>query len=125
MTLFANAGLEPIASLPGAAVNSSSFKVSGRSHCFDGHFDGAPILPGVAHIALALSACAAQSGQPVVLKALRDFRLKHPLKPGDEVEVVLSAGSNATTTRFEVRCRGEAVSSGLLVVEAGSVGARG
>ncbi|MEO8678369.1 MAG: hydroxymyristoyl-ACP dehydratase [Vicinamibacterales bacterium] len=94
--------------------------MSERSRCFDGHFDGAPILPGVAHLALALSACAAQSGRAVVLKALRDFRLKNPLMPGDDVDVRLTPGSDASEIRFEIRRRGEAASVGVLIVDQGN-----
>ena len=99
---------------------ASFFKVSERSPCFDGHFEGAPILPGIAHIALALTACAARAGAPVLLKGLRDFRLAHPLAPGDEVSVVLTAGTDPATIRFEIRRVSEAVSGGLLVVDPGS-----
>ena len=100
---------------PEASAGSSYFKVSERSRCFDGHFDGAPILPGVAHVALALSACANQGRKPLALGGLRDFRLRRPLRPGDEVEVVLTEGRDATSIRFEIRCLGESVTVGVLV----------
>jgi 3-hydroxymyristoyl/3-hydroxydecanoyl-(acyl carrier protein) dehydratase len=98
-----------------APAGSSYFKVSERSRCFDGHFEGAPILPGVVHVALALSACVNQAGKPLTLTGLRDFRLRRPLRPGDEVDVVLTGGSDATSIRFEIRCRGESVTVGVLV----------
>ena len=46
------------------------FSLAEDSPCFDGHFDGAPILPGIAHLALALTACARESGQARVLTGL-------------------------------------------------------
>lgn len=125
MTLFPEAGLEPIPGPLAASAGSSYFKVSERSRCFDGHFDGAPILPGVAHVALALSACVKQAGRPLVLKGLRDFRLKRPLRPGDEVEVVLTEGKDAAFVRFEIRCLGESVTVGLLVFNPAYDGSRG
>lgn len=125
MTLFPQAGFEPIPAPLAASASSSYFKVSERSRCFDGHFDGAPILPGVAHVALALSACAKQAGRPVALKGLRDFRLRRPLRPGDEVEVVLTEGKDAAFVRFEIRCLGESVTVGLLVFNSADDGSLG
>jgi hypothetical protein len=109
LTLFPNAGLDPIdEGAPGVAL------VEG-SPCFDGHFDGAPILPGIAHLALALSACARESGRARVLIGLRNVRFSRTLGPGDEVEVVLAAGHLPHSIRFELRCRGAHASSGLLL----------
>lgn len=85
---------------------------------FDGHFDGAPILPGVAHIALAIRACTEESGGPRPLSGLRDVRFTRPLAPGDEVEVLLREGEEADSVRFEIRSRDELASVGLLIFEA-------
>ncbi len=85
------------------------------SRCFEGHFEGAPILPGVAHLALALSACAGEAGSPRVVTGVRDFRLERPLGPGDEVEVLLADDGEARSVRFEIRCRGETASVGVLL----------
>lgn len=85
------------------------------SRCFEGHFEGAPILPGVAHLALALSACGGEPGRPRVLTGVRDFRLKRPLGPRDQVEVVLADGREPGSVRFEIRCHGEAASVGVLL----------
>lgn len=70
---------------------------------FHGHFDGAPILPGVAHIALAAEAAA----RP--LRGVRDVRFKRPIVPGEAVEVILDG------ERFEIRANGEIASTGTLV----------
>ena len=101
--------------MPGAPAGSSYFKVSERSRCFDGHFEGAPILPGVAHIAMALTAYAINTGRHIVLSGLRDLKLKHPLGPGDEAEVILTDSGDATTVKFEIRRLGESVSTGVLL----------
>jgi hypothetical protein len=69
----------------------------------------------VAHLALALSACGAEAGNPRVVSGVRDFRITHPLRPGDEVEVVLADGREPSSVRFEIRCRSEAASVGVLV----------
>ena len=97
-----------------APAGSWFFKIAESSCCFDGHFDGVPILPGVAHLALALSACEAQAGRAHTLRAVRDLRLKRPLRPGDEVTVVLTAGADGASVKFELRCVGESVTVGHL-----------
>jgi 3-hydroxymyristoyl/3-hydroxydecanoyl-(acyl carrier protein) dehydratase len=119
LSLFPDAGFDPVSTV---ADGVSRFVVSERSRCFDGHFDGAPILPGVAHVALALSACAEQDGRARTLKSLRDLRLKRPLKPGDEVEVVLTASADTTSVKFEIRCLGQVVTTGVLVFDASDGG---
>ena len=115
--MFPHAGLELIPRAPGAPDDTWRFRVSAHSRCFDGHFDGAPIFPGVAHLALALQACALRSGQPGRLKGLRELRLRHPLVPGDDVAVTLTADRASSTVRFEIRCRGQAASSGTLIFQ--------
>lgn len=109
LTLFPNAGMVPIDD------SASRFSVAEDSRCFDGHFDGAPILPGVAHLALALAACERKAGRARVLTGLRDIRFKRPLGPGDEVEIILAGGEQPNSVRFDIRCRGEQASSGLLI----------
>jgi hypothetical protein len=125
LTLFPHAGFHAIPAPLAALESAVYFKVSGQSRCFDGHFDGAPILPGVAHVALALSACAKQAGRSRTVKGLRDLRLKRPLRPGDEVEVVLTNGPDAASVRFEIRHLGESVTVGTLVFEPAQDGSHG
>jgi 3-hydroxymyristoyl/3-hydroxydecanoyl-(acyl carrier protein) dehydratase len=96
--------------------------LAAASRCFDGHFDGAPILPGVAHLALALTACGEETDGPRVVTGVRGFRLKHPLGPGDEVEVLLADGREPCSVRFEIRCQGQAASVGVLLFAPGGDG---
>ena len=90
------------------------FELAVGGRFFDGHFEGAPILPGVAHLALALAALG--NGERA-LTGVRGVRFKRPLAPGDEVEVVLDESSAGSAVRFEIRCRGEVATSGLLLFE--------
>jgi hypothetical protein len=76
-------------------------------------------------VALALSACVKQAGRPLVLQGLRDVRLRRPLRPGDEVEVILTEGKDAAFLRFEIRCLGETVTDGLFVFNPDHDGGRG
>jgi hypothetical protein len=116
--MFPHAGIERVPGPPGSPADSLHFKVSERSRCFDGHFDGAPVLPAVAHVALALSACAIRAGRPLVLVGLRDLKLRRPLGPGDELEVVLTGDVDAPAVAFDLRRGGESASIGVLVVAA-------
>jgi 3-hydroxyacyl-[acyl-carrier-protein] dehydratase len=80
-------------------------KIPEDSLWFDGHFDGEPILPGVAHLALAIEACA--NGRE--LKVIRDVRFSLAIYPNDEIDVV------AHGDRFEIRCNGKIATTGTLV----------
>jgi hypothetical protein len=63
------------------------------------------------------SACARRARRDLPLAGARDLRFQRPLGPGDEVEVVLDDGVEPFSVRFEVRCRGEIASRGLLQFE--------
>jgi 3-hydroxymyristoyl/3-hydroxydecanoyl-(acyl carrier protein) dehydratase len=117
LVLFPEAGFEAIpVSSPGPS-RAYHFRIAEHSRCFDGHFDGAPILPGVAHLALALSACAQQDegGRAGTLVGVRDVRLRRKLGPGDEVEVLLTESLEPWAIRFEIRCHGETATVGILI----------
>jgi len=114
---FPGAGLVPLAS-PAAGIDGPfRFKVSPDSDCFTGHFEGLPVLPAVAHLAMVMTACARRQGRAVTLIAAREVRFKRPLRPGEEVEIVLADGGEPSSVRFEMRCNRELASRGLLVVE--------
>jgi 3-hydroxymyristoyl/3-hydroxydecanoyl-(acyl carrier protein) dehydratase len=117
LILFPQAGLAPIPALSTPAAGVSWFSLPVESRCFEGHFDGEPILPAVAHLAMVLIASAQQGPRERVLKGARNLRFSRPLRPGDEVEVVLTAGRESSSVRFEIRCRGELATAGLLLFD--------
>ena len=92
------------------------FRLDPDHRCFEGHFDGAAVLPGVVHIALAASAQAARAGQDASLVGVRDVRFTRPVRPGDDVAVHLSAGDGGPSVRFEIRANGAQASSGILLL---------
>ncbi len=113
---FPDAGFLPTPADP-SSPRSSRCRVSHRSRLFDGHFEGAAILPGVAHIALAVRACAAETNAPGVLRGLRDIRFRRPIGPGDEIEIVLVDDREPSSVRFEIRSGSETASTGVLLFE--------
>ncbi len=86
---------------------------------FEGHFPGRPILPGIAHVALATAALAAAIGRPVSVRALPVLRLRRLVTPGEEIELSLEHPRAGGSVRFEIRTGGESASRGELVVEPG------
>lgn len=81
---------------------------------FAGHFPGAPILPGVAHLVLVERALSGLLGTPMRIAAVPSLRLRVPLGPGDRLALRLSpAGEDAV--RFEVRRAAELASQGTIV----------
>ena len=78
---------------------------------FDGHFPSAPILPGVAHVALALGVLA-REGAPTASRIGR-ARFLQPIAPGDDIEITVVVES-ATAARFELATSRGVASRGVL-----------
>jgi 3-hydroxymyristoyl/3-hydroxydecanoyl-(acyl carrier protein) dehydratase len=117
VTSFPRAGFEP-ASGPAGTDASLTVQVPARSGCFDGHFDGAPILPGIAHLALVLDACASRFGVPCELTGVGDVRWRRPIRPGDELAITITGELSDPSVRFSIRCGADIVSSGSVMVAA-------
>ena len=100
-----------------AGVSSTSwpFTVAAGHPCFAGHFDGEPVLPGVAHLSVALEACTLLNPALPPLVALEDVRFMRALLPGDACHVAITDGRESSSRRFEIRCQGDAASRGVLV----------
>jgi 3-hydroxymyristoyl/3-hydroxydecanoyl-(acyl carrier protein) dehydratase len=114
MTLpFPNARLSPVAVR--ASEGSASFLLEADNPCFAGHFAQAPILPGVAHLALAVSARVA-CGHGGTLIEVRNVRLTQPVLPGELVDVRLT-DIDAASVRFEILRNGDLTSSGVLLFD--------
>jgi len=94
---------------------AATFDLPPGHPCFDGHFPGHPILPSIAHLALAVATRAAL-GLPDALAGVRDVRFSAAISPGDRVDVTLADGVDAARQRFEVRRAGTLLSSGTLLL---------
>ena len=81
---------------------------------FEGHFPGAPILPGVAQI-IALSEEPARLAWPDLGAAigLRRVKFQKAIRPGDTLELKLARKAEKVT--FQVFKEGEICSKGVLV----------
>jgi 3-hydroxyacyl-[acyl-carrier-protein] dehydratase len=83
-------------------------EIPAASPLFAGHFPGQPILPGIAHLAIVERAL----GAP--LAAVRAFRVRRPVQPGEALDLTLGVPDPAGWTRFEVRREGTAVAGGAV-----------
>ena len=72
------------------------------------------MLPGIAHVAIALEACARLGPAPATLVALDDLRFLQPLGPGDACAIAV-VPDTPPSWRFEIRRDGALASSGRLV----------
>jgi len=100
--------------MPGfVRIGENRFKFPADSAWFDGHFDGAPIVPGVAHLALALAACQTDR----ILRGVRNVRFSNPIFPDDELEVVVDESGSGSSIRFEIRCHTGIATAGVLIFE--------
>ena len=84
--------------------------------CFAGHFPHVPVLPGIAHLALVDQALRAFLGDRVRLSALPSLRLRHPVRPGEILDVLLRVPADGGSVRFELRRAEDVVSAGTLVM---------
>lgn len=100
---------------------SFSVEIPPSSPLFAGHFPGRPILPGIAHLALAERALRELTGQKVAITAVRILKLRRPVSPGDALELRIDFPDVEGVSRFEVRCNGEAASQGTVQIRTGAI----
>jgi 3-hydroxyacyl-[acyl-carrier-protein] dehydratase len=84
-------------------------EIPAENPLFAGHFPGHPILPGIAHLALAARAL---SEQPIL--EIRTLKLRKPVGPGDALEVFAEGPGEDGMARFEIRRGEETVSNGTV-----------
>lgn len=78
---------------------------------FAGHFEGRPILPGIAHLQLVREAVRRVAGPDLELVAVEVLRLRRVVAPGD-VLVLEAKRRDAGRWAFELRCGPELASQG-------------
>jgi 3-hydroxymyristoyl/3-hydroxydecanoyl-(acyl carrier protein) dehydratase len=88
---------------------SARLRVETSSAAFSGHFEGAPILPGAAHLLVIAHALRALGAS---LRELPWVRFRRTVAPGDVVEVRVSAEADGRF-RFDMHVGGALVASGV------------
>ena len=96
------------------AVDASGWRarlrVERSSRAFAGHFDGEPILPGVASLLVVRHALREMG---LALLALPAVRFRHAVAPGDLLEVSTARPGADGQCRFEVKVRGVLAVTGV------------
>ena len=96
-------GLTVVQEAVDAAGWRARLRVEPSSRAFTGHFDGQPILPGVAHLVIVRHALRALGGASATLRALPSVRFRHVVRPGDVLEVSVAPPDAEGRCRFDVR----------------------
>jgi len=79
---------------------------------FDGHFPGAPVLPGVIQIGLVREAASRRAGRPLRPASIERLRLRAPVGPGDALRIRLHGDERV---HFEIRRDRTIVAKGEIV----------
>lgn len=67
---------------------------------FAGHFPGAPVLPGMCHIDLALRAASLLAGAPLGLATIERARFVRRVLPGEELRIRVTLGAGEGGARI-------------------------
>jgi 3-hydroxyacyl-[acyl-carrier-protein] dehydratase len=86
-------------------------RVEPSSRAFAGHFEGEPILPGIAHLVVVAHALRAIGGAATSLRELPSVRFRHVIRPGDVLDVVVL--DDGGRCRFEVHVAGALAAAGV------------
>jgi len=103
-------GLTIVEEAVDAAGWRARVRVERSSRMFAGHFDGEPILPGVASL-LVVRHALRQLG--LALEALPSVRFRQAVGPGDLLEVSAARPDADGRCRFEVKIRGALAVTGV------------
>lgn len=91
----------------------STFAVARDHPSFDGHFPGAPVLPGVVILAEALARIAQATSIPASAWKIETVKFHGAVAPGAALEITHSA-NGAQAHRFEVHEGPRLITSGTL-----------
>lgn len=96
-------GLTVVREAVDAAGWRARLRVEPSSRAFAGHFEGHPILPGVAHLVIVRHALRAMGGATSTLRALPTVRFRHVVRPGDVLDVSVARPDDEGLCRFEMK----------------------
>ncbi|MCP3984577.1 MAG: AMP-binding protein [bacterium] len=82
----------------------------------EGHFPGAPVVPGVAQVGWALAAAEELAGGELQLAGVEALKFKEMLLPGGQVVLEVELDRPRARVRFRVLAEGRELSSGRLLL---------
>jgi len=106
-------GLTIVEEAADAAGWRARLRLETSSRAFAGHFEGQPILPGVAILVIVRHALRAMGGRATTLQALPSVRFRHAVRPGDVLEVWAARPDAEGLSRFEVKVGGALAVTGM------------
>ena len=88
-------------------------RVEASSRAFRRHFEGEPILPGVAHLVIVGHALRALGGPLATLGGLPSVRFRQVVRPGDVLDVSVARPDAEGLCRFEMKTGGTLAVAGV------------
>ncbi|HEX6550923.1 MAG TPA: thioester dehydrase [Gammaproteobacteria bacterium] len=82
--------------------------------CFEGHFPGQPILPGVVQIGWAVHYAGKLYGLGPAVTTLEQIKFRRPILPGARLTLHLALTGDGRKLRYEYRDAERSYSSGVL-----------
>lgn len=102
------------------AADRGEFEVHVGADCayFRGHFDGRPVLPGVAQLELLEDLAGRVLGAPVWIREVERVRFRSAIVPEDRLRVDLRLDAERGRLRFSISRGGERATDGVARVAA-------
>jgi 3-hydroxymyristoyl/3-hydroxydecanoyl-(acyl carrier protein) dehydratase len=96
---------------------AASFTVASDHPCIPGHFPGDPIVPAVLLLDLIFAALKAARPGTGRLRGIKVAKFMHPVRPDEEVQVLLKVSNSDPAVRFECRTHAGMVAVGVMLLE--------
>jgi 3-hydroxymyristoyl/3-hydroxydecanoyl-(acyl carrier protein) dehydratase len=109
---------ERLATRDGADEREVMLRVPEGHACFEGHFPGDPIVPGIVLLHWAVTELARWQERELEVQALDALKFRRPVKPGETFALRLARASTPHSFSFEMRDASGPISSGRVRVRA-------
>lgn len=96
------------------ARSELDLSIGAGNPCFEGHFPGQPILPGVVQIGWAVHYAGELHGLGPAVTTLEQIKFKRPILPGAQLTLHLTLAGDGRKLRYEYRDAEHSYSSGTL-----------
>lgn len=100
----------------GANRLEQTLRIPADLDCLPGHFPGVPIVPGVLQVDWVMRAIGRWTGRAPSIRGIDALKFKKPIRPGNEVTLVLECDGAGSPFRFEFRGDGEVLSTGRILL---------